>query len=106
MRHLHPTSGPLGISVGLHHLPRQHQNQQNVGMMGKPYNLYGVEPLIAGGLEELRGISGHNVYKKIALHDPFTTLSSVMMSLGRSLLYGWGLCRTMHVNCQFLLLLQ
>ncbi|XP_040900614.1 centrosomal protein of 192 kDa isoform X2 [Toxotes jaculatrix] len=43
MRHIHPTSGPLGISgaAGSHHLARPHQ--------------YDVDPLVAGGLEELRG---------------------------------------------------
>ncbi|XP_070768017.1 centrosomal protein of 192 kDa [Enoplosus armatus] len=57
VRHVHPTSGPLGISgaAGSHHLPRPNQSQQDMGMMGKPYSQYGAEPLVAGGLEELRG---------------------------------------------------
>ncbi|XP_042345281.1 centrosomal protein of 192 kDa [Plectropomus leopardus] len=57
VRHVHPTSGPLGISgsAGCHHLPRPHQGQQDMGMMGKPFGQYGAEPLVAGGLEELRG---------------------------------------------------
>ncbi|XP_054477161.1 centrosomal protein of 192 kDa [Anoplopoma fimbria] len=57
VRHVHPTSGHLGISgsVGSHHLPRPHQGQQDLAMMGKPYGQYGAEPLMAGGLEELRG---------------------------------------------------
>lgn len=33
-------------------------------MMGKPYSQYGVEPLMAGGLEELRGSSGVGLYIK------------------------------------------
>nr|XP_033496606.1 centrosomal protein of 192 kDa isoform X1 [Epinephelus lanceolatus] len=57
VRHVHPTAGPLGISgsTGCHHLPISHQGQQDIGMMGKPYTQYGAEPLVAGGLEELRG---------------------------------------------------
>ncbi|XP_038568179.1 LOW QUALITY PROTEIN: centrosomal protein of 192 kDa [Micropterus salmoides] len=57
VRHIHPTSAPLGISgaVGSLHLPRPHHRQQDTGMMGKPYSQYGAEPLGAGGLEELRG---------------------------------------------------
>ncbi|KAM9353963.1 centrosomal protein of 192 kDa [Symphorus nematophorus] len=57
VRHVHPTAGPLGISgaAGSHHLPRPHQSQQDMGMMGKPYSQYGAEPLVTGGLEELRG---------------------------------------------------
>ncbi|KAM3873483.1 LOW QUALITY PROTEIN: centrosomal protein of 192 kDa [Diretmus argenteus] len=59
VRHLHPTSGPLGVSgpSGYHHLPRPHQNQLELGMMGvrKPYSQHGVEPWVAGGLEELGG---------------------------------------------------
>ncbi|XP_035528184.1 centrosomal protein of 192 kDa [Morone saxatilis] len=57
VRHVHPTPGPLGISgtAGSHHLPRPHQSQQDMGVMGKPYGQYGTEPLVAGGLEELRG---------------------------------------------------
>ncbi|XP_047455217.1 centrosomal protein of 192 kDa isoform X2 [Mugil cephalus] len=56
VRHIHPTSGPLGIPgpTGSHHLPRP-QSQQEMGMTGKPYNQYGAEPLVAGGLDELRG---------------------------------------------------
>lgn len=53
-KHIPPSSGPLGIS-GTHHLSRPHQSQQDVGMMGKPYSQYGVEPLMAGGFQELRG---------------------------------------------------
>ncbi|XP_044065404.1 centrosomal protein of 192 kDa isoform X2 [Siniperca chuatsi] len=57
VRHVHPTSGPLGISgaAGSHYLPRPHQSQQDMGMLGKPYSQYGTEPLVGGGLEELRG---------------------------------------------------
>ncbi|XP_028435208.1 centrosomal protein of 192 kDa isoform X1 [Perca flavescens] len=53
----HPTSGPLGISQspGSHPLPRPHQGQQDMGMMGKPFSQYGAETLIAGCFEELRG---------------------------------------------------
>lgn len=60
LRHIHPTSGPLGISgaAGSHHLPQPHQSQQGMGMMGKPFSQYGAEPLMAGGLEELRCSSG------------------------------------------------
>ncbi|XP_070822984.1 centrosomal protein of 192 kDa [Chaetodon trifascialis] len=57
VRHGLPTSGPLGISgaAGSHYVPRPHQSQQDMGMMGKPYTQYDAEPLVAGGLEELRG---------------------------------------------------
>ncbi|XP_035802018.2 centrosomal protein of 192 kDa isoform X3 [Amphiprion ocellaris] len=57
VRHLHPNLGPPGISgaAGSHHLPRPHQSQQEVGMMGKAYSQYGVEPMGTNGLEELRG---------------------------------------------------
>ncbi|KAF7654653.1 hypothetical protein LDENG_00066660 [Lucifuga dentata] len=57
VKHSHPTSGPLGISGAArsHHLPRPHQNQQDLGIIGKPYSLNGVESFIGGGLEELRG---------------------------------------------------
>uniref|UniRef100_UPI0037E7D549 centrosomal protein of 192 kDa n=1 Tax=Semicossyphus pulcher TaxID=241346 RepID=UPI0037E7D549 len=56
VRHAHHTSGPLGMSgaVGSHNLPRV-QCQQDMGMMGKPYDRYGAEPMVAGGLEELKG---------------------------------------------------
>ncbi|XP_034005253.1 centrosomal protein of 192 kDa isoform X2 [Trematomus bernacchii] len=56
-RHVHPTSVPLGIpgSAGTHHLNRPHYGQQDGGMMGKPFSQYGVEPIGAGGLEDLRG---------------------------------------------------
>lgn len=59
VRHVHPASGHLGISgsAGSHHLPRPHQGQQDL-----PYSHYGPEPLVAGGLEELRGSSGFWVY--------------------------------------------
>ncbi|XP_031724482.1 centrosomal protein of 192 kDa isoform X2 [Anarrhichthys ocellatus] len=52
VRHVHPASGHLGISgsAGTHHLPRPHQGQQDLH-----YSHYGSEPLVAGGLEELRG---------------------------------------------------
>ncbi|XP_056290775.1 centrosomal protein of 192 kDa isoform X2 [Pseudoliparis swirei] len=57
VRHVHPTSGNFGIcgSAGSYHLPRPHQGQQDLGLMGKPYCQYGAAPLGAGGLEELRG---------------------------------------------------
>ncbi|KAM9309577.1 centrosomal protein of 192 kDa [Pholidichthys leucotaenia] len=56
MRHIHTTSDPLGIGApGSHHLPRLHQNQQEMRMMGKQFNHYGVAPLVASCLEELRG---------------------------------------------------
>ncbi|XP_047188931.1 centrosomal protein of 192 kDa isoform X1 [Scophthalmus maximus] len=56
-RHIQPPSGPLvnSAAAGSHHLPRPHQNQQDMGRMGKPYCHYDAEPLGAGGLEELRG---------------------------------------------------
>ncbi|KAG7223524.1 hypothetical protein INR49_015464 [Caranx melampygus] len=56
VRHIHPTSASLGISgaASTHHLPRPHQNQQDMGMMGKRYQ-YDEQPLVAHGLEELRG---------------------------------------------------
>ncbi|XP_059195410.1 centrosomal protein of 192 kDa [Centropristis striata] len=52
VRHIHPTSGPLGISgsSGTHHLPTAHQGQQDIRRMGKPYSQYG-----ADGLDDLRG---------------------------------------------------
>ncbi|XP_041845085.1 centrosomal protein of 192 kDa isoform X2 [Melanotaenia boesemani] len=51
------STGPIGISGAAesHHLPRPHQSQQELRMMGKPYSQYGGEPLVTGGLEELRG---------------------------------------------------
>lgn len=57
MRNIHPALRPLGISgAAVSHLPpRPHHIQQDLEMMGKPYNPYGAEPLVAGGLEELRG---------------------------------------------------
>ncbi|KAM7382415.1 hypothetical protein PAMP_002143 [Pampus punctatissimus] len=57
VRHSQPKSGPLGIpgAPGSHHLPRPNQSQQDMAMMGKSYSQYGAEPLMAGGLEELRG---------------------------------------------------
>nr|XP_020462386.1 LOW QUALITY PROTEIN: centrosomal protein of 192 kDa [Monopterus albus] len=57
VRHIHPTSGSVGISGATvaHYLPRPHQNQQDMGMMGKAYGQYGAEPLMSGGLEELGG---------------------------------------------------
>ncbi|XP_071324472.1 centrosomal protein of 192 kDa isoform X3 [Trachinotus anak] len=57
VRHIHPTSGPLGISGAAtsHHLPRPHQTQQDIGVMGKLYSQYDEEPLVGRGLEELRG---------------------------------------------------
>ncbi|XP_010791119.1 centrosomal protein of 192 kDa [Notothenia coriiceps] len=56
-RHVHSTSVPLGIpgSAGTHHLNTPHHGQQDAGMMGKPFSQYGVEPIGAGGLEDLRG---------------------------------------------------
>ncbi|XP_061571947.1 centrosomal protein of 192 kDa [Cololabis saira] len=52
-----PSTGFLGVSgpAGSHHFPRPHQCQQEMGIIGKPYNQYGGEPLLTGGLEELRG---------------------------------------------------
>lgn len=54
----------MGIpgAAGSHHLPRPNQSQQDMGMMGKSYSQYGAEPLMAGGLEELRGSNGHSVF--------------------------------------------
>lgn len=46
-------SGPLGIS-GPHHIPRPHQSQQDIGLLGKPYPQYGVESLLSCEFEELR----------------------------------------------------
>lgn len=56
VRHIHHTSGPLGITgtAGSHHLPRP-PNPEEMGMMGKPYNQYGAEQLVATGVDELRG---------------------------------------------------
>ncbi|XP_026228077.1 centrosomal protein of 192 kDa isoform X2 [Anabas testudineus] len=56
-RHVYPALGPLGISGPpvSHHPPRPHQIQQDLRVMGKPYSQYSAEPLVAGGLEELRG---------------------------------------------------
>ncbi|KAL6108707.1 cep192 [Pungitius sinensis] len=56
-RPVHPASGQLAFtgSAASHHLPRPHQGQQDLNMMGKPYSQYGAEQLVAGGLEELRG---------------------------------------------------
>ncbi|XP_068998191.1 centrosomal protein of 192 kDa isoform X2 [Embiotoca jacksoni] len=57
VRHIHPTSGPLGLSgaAGSHHLLRPHQSHQEMGMMGKPYSQYGGAPMVASGVEEPRG---------------------------------------------------
>ncbi|KAL3981235.1 OTU domain-containing protein 7 [Sarotherodon galilaeus] len=57
VRHIHTASGPLGISgaAGSHLLPRPHQSQQDIGMMGKPFSQYTADPLVTSGLEELRG---------------------------------------------------
>lgn len=63
VRQMHPPSGVLGISgaVGPHHLARPHMCQQEIGIIGKPYNQYGGEPLVTSGLEELRGNGGLSV---------------------------------------------
>ncbi|XP_069392693.1 centrosomal protein of 192 kDa isoform X2 [Paralichthys olivaceus] len=55
--HIHPTSGLLGISAaaGSLHLPRPPQNQQDIGIIAKPYSHHDAEPLGTDGLEELRG---------------------------------------------------
>ncbi|XP_029360132.1 centrosomal protein of 192 kDa isoform X2 [Echeneis naucrates] len=55
--HIHPASGTLGVSAaeGSHQLPRLHQTQQDIGIMGKLYSRYDEEPLMGCGLEELRG---------------------------------------------------
>ncbi|XP_053287860.1 centrosomal protein of 192 kDa isoform X1 [Pleuronectes platessa] len=57
VRHTHPPSGPLEISAaaGSLRLPRLHQNQQDIGIIAKPYSHHDAEPLGTGGLEELRG---------------------------------------------------
>ncbi|XP_028985028.1 centrosomal protein of 192 kDa isoform X2 [Betta splendens] len=57
MRNLHPALRPVGMSGApvSHHPPRPHHIQQDFEMMGKLYNPYGAEPLLAGGLEELKG---------------------------------------------------
>ncbi|KAM7420154.1 hypothetical protein PAMA_014729 [Pampus argenteus] len=57
VRHIQPKSGPLGIpgAPGSHHLPIPNQSQQDIPILGKSYSQYGAEPLMAGGLEELRG---------------------------------------------------
>ncbi|XP_056900183.1 centrosomal protein of 192 kDa isoform X2 [Takifugu flavidus] len=55
-KHIPPTSGPLGFS-GSHHIPRPHQSQQDIGLLGKPYPQYGVESLMSCQVvvpEELR----------------------------------------------------
>lgn len=59
LRRVHSKAGPLGIpgSARTQQLPLSHQNQQDIGTMGKSYRQYGAEPLVSGGLEELRGIS-------------------------------------------------
>lgn len=69
MRHIHPALRPLGISGApvSHHPPRPHQIQQDLGMMGKSYSQYSAEPLVAGGLEELRGTPVMMVLKKVTL---------------------------------------
>ncbi|KAG7475204.1 hypothetical protein JOB18_027049 [Solea senegalensis] len=52
-----PSTGPLGISaaVGSHQLSRAHQNQQDIARMAKPYSHFDTEPLVTGGLDDLRG---------------------------------------------------
>lgn len=68
VRHIHTTSGHLGISgaAGSHLLPRPHQNQQDIGMMGKPFSQYPADPLVTSGLEELRGSFAVSVYMIIS----------------------------------------
>lgn len=53
VKHIVAPSGPLGIS-GPHHIPRPHQSQQDVGLLGKPYPQYGVESLMSCESEEPR----------------------------------------------------
>lgn len=53
VKHISAPSGPLGIS-GPHHIPRPHQSQQDIGLLGKPYPQYGVESLLSCEFEELR----------------------------------------------------
>ena len=64
VRHTHP-SGSLGISAaaGPLRLPRPHQNQQDMGIIAKPYSQHDGEPLGTGGLEEPRGSNGFGIYK-------------------------------------------
>lgn len=45
-KHIPLSSGPLGIA-GPHHIPRAHQSQQDIGLLGKPYPQYGVESLMS-----------------------------------------------------------
>lgn len=49
-------STPLGIpgAAGTDHLLRPLQNQQDLGLMGKPYGQFGAESLV-GGLEDISG---------------------------------------------------
>ncbi|KAK2844108.1 hypothetical protein Q5P01_010767 [Channa striata] len=55
-RHIQSALRPLGIpGTTVSNLPRPHQIQQDVDVMGKPYSQYGRQPLVAGGLDELRG---------------------------------------------------
>ncbi|CAG05026.1 unnamed protein product [Tetraodon nigroviridis] len=56
VKHIPAPSGPLGIS-GPHPIPRPHQSQQDIDLLGKPYPQYGVESLMACQVvvpEELR----------------------------------------------------
>uniref|UniRef100_A0A3B3UYU8 Centrosomal protein 192 n=1 Tax=Poecilia latipinna TaxID=48699 RepID=A0A3B3UYU8_9TELE len=41
--------------AGPHSLTLPHQSRHDMGIMGKPYSHYGGEPMVTGGLEELRG---------------------------------------------------
>ncbi|XP_067365426.1 centrosomal protein of 192 kDa isoform X1 [Channa argus] len=55
-RHIQSALRPLGIpGPTASNIPRPHLIQQEVEMMGKPYSQYGAQPLVAGGLDELRG---------------------------------------------------
>lgn len=76
-RHVYPALGPLGISGPpvSHHPPRPHQIQQDLRVMGKPYSQYSAEPLVAGGLEELRGSNVIVLLRKLL----FSTYISILI---------------------------
>lgn len=49
-------------SAGPHPLTLPHQSHHEMGIMGKPYNYYGGDSMVTGGLEVLRGTScRHNI---------------------------------------------
>ncbi|XP_018521245.1 centrosomal protein of 192 kDa isoform X1 [Lates calcarifer] len=87
VRHIHPPPGPLGISgpSGSHHLLRPHQIQQDIGITGKSYNQYDVEPQVTGGLDELRGSGLGQVVVPAELRFPHACCVGIASQISLSL---------------------